>query len=212
MDIDPHGAKSIRLALVDMSSRRRAFIVHELSHFGVHVEPFSNMNELDQHRPCSDLILAHDGNGIIGTLLRNNSERSVPLPVIAFAEDPDPRMIITALRAGAADYLIWPFAWNEFSLVIQEAYRRVRSVSGVQSRIKSAQERVARLSGRERQVLSCLLRGLSNREIGAELEISHRTAETHRANMLAKLQAHSTPEAIRIAIEAGQDVSSFKLH
>lgn len=109
MDIDPRRLKPKHLTLVDTSSRRRAFIVHELSRFGIHVEPFSSMGELDEHRPFSDLILAHDEEGLVSGLLNAKSERPLRLPLIAFAEDPDPRMIISALRAGATDYLIWPF-------------------------------------------------------------------------------------------------------
>ncbi|MFP5396018.1 MAG: LuxR C-terminal-related transcriptional regulator [Alphaproteobacteria bacterium] len=59
-----------------------------------------------------------------------------------------------------------------------------------------------RLTKREREVLAGVARGLSNRRIGEKLEISPCTVEIHRANMLTKMGAQHTSEAIRIAIEA----------
>ena len=61
---------------------------------------------------------------------------------------------------------------------------------------------MTRLSKRERQVLELLARGSSNKLIARELSISPRTVEIHRANMLNKIGANHTSEAIRIAIEA----------
>ena len=65
-----------------------------------------------------------------------------------------------------------------------------------------ARSRVQRLTRREREVLTGVADGLSNRLIGERLEISPRTVEIHRANMLNKMGASHTSEAIRIAIEA----------
>ena len=65
-----------------------------------------------------------------------------------------------------------------------------------------ARGRIEKLTEREREVLDCVASGLSNRKIGEKLEISPRTVEIHRANMLNKLGANHTSEAIRIAIEA----------
>ncbi|WP_292924834.1 response regulator transcription factor, partial [Novosphingobium sp. SCN 63-17] len=65
-----------------------------------------------------------------------------------------------------------------------------------------ARSRVDRLTKREREVLAGVAGGLSNRMIGEKLSISPRTVEIHRANMLTKMGANHTSEAIRIAIEA----------
>jgi FixJ family two-component response regulator len=65
-----------------------------------------------------------------------------------------------------------------------------------------ARSRLDRLTKREREVLDGVASGLSNRLIGEKLAISPRTVEIHRANMLNKLGANHTSEAIRIAIEA----------
>jgi two-component system, LuxR family, response regulator FixJ len=65
-----------------------------------------------------------------------------------------------------------------------------------------ARSRVQKLTPREREVLAGMADGLSNRLIGDRLAISPRTVEIHRANMLNKLGANHTSEAIRIAVEA----------
>ena len=65
-----------------------------------------------------------------------------------------------------------------------------------------ARSRVQKLTRREREVLTGVAAGLSNRLIGEKLSISPRTVEIHRANMLNKMGANHTSEAIRIAIEA----------
>ncbi len=65
-----------------------------------------------------------------------------------------------------------------------------------------ARSRIERLTRREREVLAGVADGLSNRLIGEKLSISPRTVEIHRANMLNKMGANHTSEAIRIAIEA----------
>jgi DNA-binding NarL/FixJ family response regulator len=65
-----------------------------------------------------------------------------------------------------------------------------------------ARSRIERLTPREREVLSGVAGGLSNRAIAEQLAISPRTVEIHRANMLQKIGANHTSEAIRVAIEA----------
>jgi DNA-binding NarL/FixJ family response regulator len=79
---------------------------------------------------------------------------------------------------------------------------RARSVAGAKLREAVARSRVERLTRREREVLAGVAGGLSNRLIGERLSISPRTVEIHRANMLNKMGASHTSEAIRIAIEA----------
>jgi len=62
---------------------------------------------------------------------------------------------------------------------------------------RSARERYAQLSEREREVLGLIVAGLTNKEIGRALQLSPRTVETHRANLFAKLEAPSLAQLIR---------------
>ena len=65
-----------------------------------------------------------------------------------------------------------------------------------------ALSRIEKLSKREREILAGMVEGLSNRLIGKHLSISPRTVELHRANLLSKIGARHSAEAIRLAIEA----------
>jgi two-component system response regulator FixJ len=124
------------------------------------------------------------------------------LPCICYSELPDPRRVALAVLSGAIDYLGWPFGNDKLKSALTDAKDRERLMSSTKLRESIARSRVDRLTRREREVLCGVANGLSNRKIGDLLAISPRTVEIHRANMLARLGAHHTSEAIRIAIEA----------
>jgi len=78
----------------------------------------------------------------------------------------------------------------------------METIGSLRLREARARRSVDKLSRREREVLAGIAGGLSNRRIGEQLSISPRTVEIHRANMLTKMGANHTSDAIRIAIEA----------
>jgi len=190
------------LALIDGDTLRRAAISHALSSRGIHVEPFESIAELIDHWPRSGLILAYDDGRAIPALIEHMGGRGDWLPVIGFAAHPNPKRIVDAILAGAVDYLAWPFDDAELAETLKTASERADGAGNVKLREARARSRVDRLTRREREVLSCVANGLSSRMIGEKLAISHRTVEIHRANMLTKIGAHHTSEAIRVAIEA----------
>ncbi len=119
-----------------------------------------------------------------------------------YAPEPSIPRVVRAILAGALDYLDWPFAETEVRAAISLAEISNAGIGSVKLREAMARSRVQRLTRREREVLAGVADGLSNRRIGERLEISPRTVEIHRANMLNKMGASHTSEAIRIAIEA----------
>lgn len=190
------------LILIDGDLRRRAAISHCLSGSGIHVEPFENIGELITRWPRSGLIVGHDAGGSIAALMRHMAVSGNWLPVIAFAEEPSPEMIVAAVLDGAINYIAWPFDAGRLDAAIAAAEERAANVGNAKLREAMARSRIDRLTRREREVLSGVASGLSNRLIGQRLCISPRTVEIHRSNMLNKMGAHHTSEAIRIAIEA----------
>ena len=190
------------LILLDSTTRRRAAISHALSGRGIHVEPFETVAELTAHWPRNGLILAHDDAGTIPALMRHMGAAGDWLPLIAFADAPTPRRIVDAVLEGAIDYVTWPFDEDALAQAIETAQSRAEFMGSSKLREAMAKSRVDRLTRREREVLSGVASGLSNRLIGEKLAISPRTVEIHRANMLNKMGANHTSEAIRIAIEA----------
>lgn len=190
------------LVLLDGDSRRRAAISHALSEGSIHVEPFEDISELAQRLPRSGAVLVHDDGRSVSALLSCMTEAGTWLPVIAYAETPEASRIVDCVIEGAVDYLSWPFARSAVSAALERAVSRADGVGNARLREAAAKARVERLTRREREVLSGVASGMSNRLIGEKLAISPRTVEIHRANMLQKMGASHTSEAIRIAIEA----------
>ncbi|MFK4870443.1 response regulator transcription factor [Novosphingobium sp. ZW T3_23] len=151
---------------------------------------------------CSLILIAEDEDRILDDLLPLvASDPGVSL--IVYAEQVDIRKIVNVISRGAVDYLLVPATPAEFRAVLAKARKRVDRAIPAQHRVTRAVERIERLTRREREVLLRVATGQSNRLIGAELAISPRTVEAHRANLMFKLGAKNTSEAIRIAIDAG---------
>jgi len=194
--------RATNLILIDSDMRRRAAIAHMLSPARIHVEPFETVEELAFRWPRSGVILLHDTEGAIVDLVSRMGESGEWFPVIAFSENPDPGRVVEATLEGALDYVDLPITPDILEVAVEQASTRAAHMSHVRHRETRARSRICKLTRREREVLDCVASGLSNRRIGEQLSISPRTVEIHRANMLGKLGARHTSEAIRIAIEA----------
>jgi two-component system, LuxR family, response regulator FixJ len=195
--------KQQTLCLVDSDTRRRAAIVHGLSRSGIHVEPFDGVVELLEHSPREpDVIFAHDDGGDVTDLMDHLVSSGAWCPVVAYSESPEVRRVVQAVQNGVEDYLTWPFSADEVREAIETAVCRGHSTRHTRARENAARIRLERLTRREREVLARLANGLTNRGIAEQLQISPRTVEIHRANLLTKIHARHTSEAIRVAIEA----------
>lgn len=192
----------LHLILVDNDLRRRARISHSLVGNNVHVEPFEDVAELIAHWPRDGLILVHDDGALVAQLIEHMGRSGNWLPLVAFAASPSTRQVVNAMQAGVLDYIDWPFEDEGLALTLEAAQERGRTLTDVKRREAMARNRIGKLSAREREVLGCVASGLSNELIARQLGISPRTVEIHRANMLSKIEASHTSEAIRVAIEA----------
>lgn len=190
------------IILIDSEMRRRAAISHALSASNIHVEPFENISEIAEAWPRSGVIMLHDTAGSVTDLVERMAEHGEWFPVIAFSEDPSTGAIVEAVLQGAIDYIAWPLDARSLAQTLARAVERAESLGNAKLREVMARARIEALTRREREVLTGVASGLSNRLIGEKLSISPRTVEIHRANMLNKLGARHTSEAIRIAIEA----------
>ena len=194
--------KHQNLFLVDGDVRRRAAITHCLGQSPLHVEPFEDIAELISRWPHQGVLLIHDGADAIAKAIGAMEGTGEWLPIIAFAEELILPRITDAIMQGAVDYLAWPFSEFELTESAIEVVRRAESVAGGKLRQAIARSKVQRLTIREREVLAGVAGGLSNRLIGEKLQISPRTVEIHRSNLLSKMGAVHSSEAIRIAVEA----------
>lgn len=190
------------VTLMSLSSKIRAEISRALMQVDVHVEPFEDIDELALHWPSRGLLLVEDVGTNIVELVDDMTQSAQWLPIVAFSDAPEPRQIVSAISRGAVGYVRWPCEAEELLATLNYAEQHGAVLGNHRLREARARSRVGRLTKREREVLMGVAGGLSNRLIGEQLEISPRTVEIHRSNMLSKMGANHTSEAIRVAIEA----------
>jgi len=124
------------------------------------------------------------------------------LPVIMITGHGDVPLAVRAMKAGAVDFVEKPFSEELILESIRSAHERITSLGADDQDRNEAESRLAVLSPRERAVLDCLVSGMPNKAVAYELNISQRTVEVHRANIMLKTQAKSLPELVRLALLA----------
>jgi len=132
-------------------------------------------------------------------------ERGVSFPVIVMTGHGDVTVAVQAMKSGAVDFIEKPFEKAALLSAIEEGFSRIEQVGRSRVRAEEAQVRLQALTPRERDVLEGLVRGHPNKTIAYDLDISPRTVEIHRANLMGKLNVASLSEALRIAFAAGLD-------
>jgi two-component system response regulator FixJ len=138
----------------------------------------------------------------IELLKRLKASRSA-LPVLIMTGHGDIPLAVEAMKLGAADFLEKPFEDDQLIGMIDAALREAASGARSEALTLDIAARIESLSPRERQVMDGLIAGLSNKLIGREYDISPRTIEVYRANVMTKMQAGSISELVRLAMRAG---------
>jgi two-component system response regulator FixJ len=110
---------------------------------------------------------------------------------------------VQAMKAGAFDFLEKPYKADALLEAIDKAFNRMEHDSAGSAQVETARAKVAVLSPRERDVLTGLIEGRSNKIIAYDLAISPRTVEIYRANLMTKMGVRSLSEALRVAFAAG---------
>ncbi|KFG89385.1 Chemotaxis protein CheY [Sphingobium herbicidovorans NBRC 16415] len=136
---------------------------------------------------------------------REMRARGIMLPVVIMTGHGDIDMAVSAMKAGASDFIEKPFEKAALLGCVEAARKLSLADRGASARAKDAHARLNILTEREREVLDGLVEGLPNKTIAYDLGISPRTVEIHRANLMHKLEVKSLAEALRIAFHASQD-------
>jgi two-component system response regulator FixJ len=124
-------------------------------------------------------------------------------PIIVMTGHGDVPLAVEAMKLGAMDFLEKPFEDERLIGVIETALRLAEPAAKGDAVAQDIAARIATLSPRERQVMEGLVAGLSNKLIAREYDISPRTIEVYRANVMTKMQAGSLSELVRFAMRAG---------
>ena len=136
-------------------------------------------------------------------LLRRVNSGARKLPVIVMTGHGDVPLAVEAMKLGALDFLEKPFEDDRLIGMIETALSGQQNGSKSEAAMADMAARVASLTQRERQVMQGLVTGQSNKTIAREYNISPRTVEVYRANVMTKMQAGNLSELVRFALRAG---------
>ena len=191
--------------IVDDDAQVRAATSYLLTGQGYTTEIYSSGEELLEQATLSDgcILLDLRMPGLGGTeVMAELSARGGSLPVIMMSGHGDLGDAVGAMKLGAVDFLQKPYRKSELIAAIERALDTARRRRDGYEARSAATAGLQRLSKRERQILQGLLAGMTNKAIARSLQLSPRTVEMHRANMMDHLGLTSLSEALRLAIDA----------
>ena len=181
---------------------------------GLKVEVFGSAEEF-RHAERSDapscLVLDIRLPGISGLdLQRELAEANIQIPIIFITAHGDIPMTVRAMKAGAVEFLTKPFRHQDLLDAIQQGLERDRSRRAQQANVAILLKRFESLTRGERKVLSLVVSGRPNKQIGAEIGTSEATVKVHRSQLMKKMGADSLPQLVRMAQKIGISVTDDK--
>lgn len=182
---------------------------HKVNAFAGGEEFLQRLETLDPGAVVLDLRMpVLDGFQVLTTL----NEQGIPWPAIVMTGHGEVPVAVKAMKLGAIDFLEKPFSEEALLSALGRAFQLLKERVGKSEAKREAQDRIDKLTGRESEVLRELLAGLSNKLIARKLDISLRTVEMHRANMMDRLGVGSLAEALTLAVQAGVEPGELYEH
>jgi two-component system response regulator FixJ len=134
-------------------------------------------------------------------LIHRLNEIGCHMPVIVITGHGDVPLAVRAMRAGVVDFIEKPFTSASILTSIRQCLDLSERAAARETEYESIKRRKDRLTERESQVMNQLVLGKSNKEIALILQISPRTVEVYRTNIMSKMQANSLAELVRTNIK-----------
>ncbi|WP_245412181.1 CheR family methyltransferase [Methylocella silvestris] len=192
--------------VVDDDSHICEAIRNVLEENGLIVETYSSSETfLKAYHPGREGCLLIDAYlpGMDGVeLLRRLNEAGDRLPAIMITGNSDVPIAVQAMKAGALDFIEKPIGGNELLASIARALEQSKDAAKLSVWREDAANRIAGLTMRQRQIMDLVLAGRPNKNIAADLGISQRTVENHRASIMKKTGSTSLPALARLALAA----------
>ena len=197
------------LHIICGDSRSRAEQARIAFALGQHAEVYAELDEFIERLPSEGLVVAADDGSEDSAerLIQTLADNGIWLPVVLTAADPAIERVVAAIKAGALDYLALPLEMGSLARRLDSILAEAGQHAERRRQEVEAQQAIALLSRREREVLELLSAGCSNKEIARNLTISPRTVEIHRGNMMTKLGASHPADAVRLWLTAEQEAS-----
>ncbi|SDS53259.1 response regulator FixJ [Bradyrhizobium canariense] len=200
-------SQSGKVYVIDDDAAMRDSLDFLLGSAGFHVQLFDSAQTFLDELPRMEtgcVVTDIRMPGIDGIeLLRRLNSGVRRLPVIVMTGHGDVPLAVEAMKLGALDFLEKPFEDERLVSMIETALSQTDNGSKNEAITADMASRVASLTQREHQVMLGLVTGQSNKVIAKEYDISPRTVEVYRANVMTKMQAGNLSELVRFAIRAG---------
>jgi two-component system response regulator FixJ len=191
----------------DQDSVRHA-LAEMLNVFGFRVETYESairfLQTLDRARAgCVVADVRMPGmDGI--ELVRELRERKVSLPVVLISGHADIPMAVAGIKAGAEDFIEKPIDDTKLIAAINRGLARTTEQQALRRSAESLAERFSRLTPRQVEIFDLVVNGFTSQAIAGRLEISTRTVESYRAQIMDKMQAESVAVLVRQAVRLGR--------
>jgi FixJ family two-component response regulator len=171
---------------------------------GFTVETFTSPTAFLERPPYDGLacmLLDLRMPGLSGLDLQETmSRKGVSIPIVFLSAAADVPSTTRAMREGAVDFLIKPIDEPQLFDAIGRACARATTMQQQRRAERDTEERLSRLTRREREVCDLVARGLPNKEIAYELGTSEKTVKTHRGRVMRKLEVDSVAALVRLIL------------
>ena len=127
-------------------------------------------------------------------------ERKSPLPVVFITGHGDVPMAVETMKKGALDFIQKPFREEDLETLVEKMLERARAAFAEHQQASTRESLLGKLTNREAQVLERIVAGRLNKQIADDLNISIKTVEAHRANIMEKLNANTVADLLKIAL------------
>ncbi|MDQ2106121.1 response regulator transcription factor [Azospirillum isscasi] len=191
------------VAIIDDDPSIRESLASLLRSVGLAPLPFASAQEFLHHRRpdapgCLVLDVRLPGQSGL-EFQRELAGAGIHLPVVFITGHGDIPMSVTAMKAGAVEFLAKPFRDQDLIDAVHTGIERDRDRRRAMDALSDLRGRFRSLTPREREVMGLVAAGQLNKQIAAELRLSEITVKVHRASVMRKMQAKSLPDLVRIA-------------